>query len=78
MNNDGKLATNKNKHLFTEHVNRRSSRDRPIFARIKYLCDYGTDNCNPICPRVSYEVPDVMLSVSLLFQRAQLGPLEKP
>jgi hypothetical protein len=18
--------------------------------RVKYLCDYGTDNCNPICP----------------------------
>ncbi len=26
--------------------NWRLNRDRPTFARNKYLCDYGTDNCN--------------------------------
>jgi hypothetical protein len=27
--------------------------DRPILARVKYLCDYGTDNCNPVCLNVN-------------------------
>ncbi len=23
--------------------------DCPILARVKYLCDFGFDNCNPVC-----------------------------
>ncbi len=40
------------------------------------MCDYRTDDCNPICPGVSYEAPDVMLSVSLFFKRAHSGLLK--
>jgi hypothetical protein len=52
-------------------------------ATVQYLqglnnCDYGTDNCNPVYPGVSYEASDVMLLVSLLFQQAHSQPLEKP
>ncbi len=58
-------------------VNERLNRDRPIFARVKYLCDYGPDNCNPVCLDVNYEEPNVMMSVSLFFQRAQEWPFYK-
>ncbi len=46
--------------------------DHPVFATVKYLCDYGTNNCNPNCPDVCYEALNVMLSVFLLFKRAHL------
>jgi hypothetical protein len=38
-----------------------------MFARVKYPCDYGTDNCDPVCPGVGYEASDAMLPVSFLF-----------
>jgi hypothetical protein len=70
MNNDGKLATNRNKHRFTKHVNKRLSRDRLICARVKYLYEYRTDNCNCVCPVV-------MLLVSLPFGSLTSGLLKK-
>ncbi len=68
-NNNRKLAMNMNKHLT---YNRRLSRYRSIFASVKYLCDYKTDNCNSVCPSVSYEASDVMLSVSFSFTAGSL------
>jgi hypothetical protein len=41
-----------------------------MYARVQYLCDYGTDNYNPICPGVCCETSDDMLSVSLFFYQA--------
>ncbi len=29
--------------------------DRPIFARVKYHCDYGIDNCNPVLLMLVHE-----------------------
>jgi hypothetical protein len=72
-NNNRKLVTNMNKHWT---YNWRLSCDCPIFARVKYLCDYKTDNCNPVCLGVSYKASDVMLSVSLLFQQLTHGLLK--
>jgi hypothetical protein len=59
-------------------LNGRLNHDRPIFARVKYLCDYGTDNCNPVCLDVNYEESNVMMSVSLFFQQAHKWPFKKP
>jgi hypothetical protein len=78
MNSNRKLATITIRHCFTEHKHCRLNRDSPMFERVKYLYDYGTDNCNPVFLGVSYEASGVMLSVSLPFQRAHLYPLEKP
>jgi hypothetical protein len=52
--------------------------DHPMFAWVKYLVIMKLDNCNPIVSGVYYEASDVMLLVSLLFQRTHFGPLEKP
>jgi hypothetical protein len=41
-----------------------------MFAGVQYLCDYVTDNCNPICLDVCCEASDDMLLVSLFFHRA--------
>jgi hypothetical protein len=67
-----------NKHRVTEHTKLKVKHVCPMFAIVKYLCDYRTDNCNPICPGVSYEASDVMLLVSLLFQQTHSWPLKKP
>jgi hypothetical protein len=42
-----------------------------MFASMKYLCDEGTDNCNPICPVVRCEALGDMLLVSLFFHWAR-------
>jgi hypothetical protein len=55
MNNE-RLATNMNKYWFTEHKNWGLNCDCQIFARIKYLCDFIPNNCNPVCLGVSYEM----------------------
>jgi hypothetical protein len=47
-------------------------------ATILCLVIKKLDNCNPIVSGVYYEASDVMLLVSLLFQRAHFWPLEKP
>jgi hypothetical protein len=60
------------------NIYKRLSRDHPILAKVKYPCDCGTDNCNPVCLDVSYEVSDVMMSISLFFQQAHLWSFEKP
>ncbi len=44
--------------------------DHPMFARVKYICDYGTDNCNPISLNICCEASDDMLSVSLFFHQS--------
>ncbi len=64
-----KLATNTNTDSLNIQ-NRRLNCDCPTFSRIKYPCDYGTDNCSPICLDVCCEESDDMPSVSLLFHRA--------
>jgi hypothetical protein len=52
--------------------------DLPILARVKYLCDYGTDNCNPVCLDVNYEESNIMMLISLFIQQAHKWPFEKP
>jgi hypothetical protein len=37
-----------------------------------------TGQLQPVCLDVSYEASDVMMLVSLFFQRAHLWPFEKP
>jgi hypothetical protein len=39
--------------------------------RVKYLCDYGTDNCNPICPGIKGVTSDVQTRAFLLLQQAE-------
>jgi hypothetical protein len=56
----------------------RLNRDQARFARVKYLDDYRTDNCNHIHLGFCFEAPDDMLSVSMFFHQAHLWPLEKP
>jgi hypothetical protein len=41
-----------------------------MLAWVKYLFDYRTDNCNPVCLGVCYEASDDMRSVSAFFYRA--------
>jgi hypothetical protein len=36
-----------------ECFSKRLNRNCPLLARVKTLCDYGIDNCNPVCLRVS-------------------------
>jgi hypothetical protein len=38
--------------------------------RVKYLCDYGTDNC-PICPGIKAVTSDVQTRAFLLLQQAE-------
>jgi hypothetical protein len=52
--------------------NWRLNRDYPMFARIKYLCDYRTDNCNFICLHFCCEASDDMLSVLCFYQACGL------
>jgi hypothetical protein len=59
-------------------VNKRLNPDHPILARVKYLCDYRTYNCNPVCLDVNYEESTVMMSISLFFQQAHEWPFENP
>jgi hypothetical protein len=49
----------------------------PVLARVKYLCDYRTDNCNPVCLNVNYEKSNVLTRASLPSQRAHKQPFEK-
>jgi hypothetical protein len=58
-------------------LNERLNCDCPIFARVKYLCDYRTDNYNPVCLDVNYEESNITMLVSLLFQQAHNLPFEK-
>ncbi len=51
--------------------NWRLNHDRTMFARVKCLCDYGTDNCNPINPDVCCKASDDILLVSLLLHQAR-------
>ncbi len=37
--------------------------------RVKYLCDYGTDNCNPICPGIKGVTSDVLTRTLSLLQQ---------
>jgi hypothetical protein len=37
--------------------------------RVKYLCDYRTDNCNPICPGIKGVTSDVQTRAFLLPQQ---------
>ncbi len=39
--------------------------------RVKYLCDYGTDNCNPVCPGIKGVTLDVQMRAFLLLQQAE-------
>jgi hypothetical protein len=43
-------------------LNERLNSDRPIFSRLKYLCDYGNDYCNPVCLDVNYEESNIIIS----------------
>jgi hypothetical protein len=42
------LAINKSDTEQKSVFHKRLNCDLPIFARVKYLCDYGIDNCNPV------------------------------
>jgi hypothetical protein len=39
--------------------------------RVKYLCDYRTDNCNPVCPGIKGVTSDVQTRAFLLLQQAE-------
>jgi hypothetical protein len=39
--------------------------------RVKYLCDYGTDNSNPICLGIKGVTSDMQTRAFLLFQQAE-------
>jgi hypothetical protein len=55
-----------NKQTGTELLSvltKRLNRDRSILAWVKYLCDYGTDNCNPVCLNVNYEKSNILTRV---------------
>jgi hypothetical protein len=38
---------------------------------VKYPCDYGTDNCNPICLGIKGVASDVLTRAFLLLQQAE-------
>ncbi len=59
-------------------IQKRLNCDRPILARVKYLCNYGTDNCNPVCLNVNYEKSHLLMRASLPSQRAHKHPFENP
>jgi hypothetical protein len=40
-------------------------------ARVKDLCDYGTDKCNPVCLNVKCEKLNMLTRTSLPFQRPE-------
>ncbi len=39
--------------------------------RVKYPCDYETDNYNPICPGIKGVTSDVLMRAFLLLQQNQ-------
>ncbi len=58
---------------------KRLNHDCPILARVKYLFDYGIDNCNPVllvCQFMSYQQSHFLILFSS--SRFTHGPLEKP
>jgi hypothetical protein len=57
-------------------VKKKLNCDCPILAGIKYLCDYCTDNCNPVCLNVKYEKSNTLMRASLPSQRAHKLPFE--
>jgi hypothetical protein len=57
---------------------KRLNRDHPILAWVKYLWDYGTDNCNPVLPNVNYEKSKGLTRASLPSQRLMSSLLKNP
>ncbi len=45
--------------------------DRPTLAWVKFLCDYGTDNYNPVCPDIKGVTLNVLTRTFLLLQLAE-------
>ncbi len=43
--------------------------------RVKYLCDYETDNCNPICLGIKGVTSDVLTRAILILQQAEYKQL---
>jgi hypothetical protein len=43
-----KLAINNTGTEWLSVFSKRLNHDLPILARVKYLCDYGIDNCNDV------------------------------
>jgi hypothetical protein len=64
-----KLAIN-NRHRIVEGFNKKLNCDFPILAWVKFLGDYGTDNCNPVCLIVNYEKSNGLMRASLPSQWA--------
>ncbi len=56
---------------------KRLNHDRPILAWVKSLCDYGIDNCDPVCLNVKCEKSKVLPLISLPSQQAHEKPFEK-
>jgi hypothetical protein len=52
---NNKLALNKTDTELLSVLMKRLNRNDPILAWVIYLCDYGTDNCNPVCLNGNYE-----------------------
>jgi hypothetical protein len=72
--NDQTKANRIKQNKMNENLSILTSNNRKLATNTNKHC--GTDNWNPICPGLSYEAPDVMLSVSLLFQRSHCGLLK--
>jgi hypothetical protein len=51
-----------------ECYSKRLNCDCPTLARVKYLCDYGTDSCNPVCLDIKGAASDVLTRTFLLLQ----------
>jgi hypothetical protein len=75
---NSKLAANNDADAINHEQKPRGKCWLTYFLEGSISCDYGTDICNPVCPGVCQEAPDVMLLVSLPFQLAHLWPLGNP
>jgi hypothetical protein len=62
MNNTG----NEQMSVFQKRLNF----DSPILTWVKYLCDYGIHNCNPVCRNVNHEKSNVLTRAFLPSQWA--------
>jgi hypothetical protein len=62
-----------NKHRIKTRVSFKNARNVTVkyLQRVKYLCDYGTDNYNRICPGIKGVKLDVQTIAFLLLQQAE-------
>jgi|LakMenEpi03Aug12_release.lakeMendotaPanAssembly.Ray.scaffolds.fasta_scaffold1307571_1 hypothetical protein len=67
---NNKTGNKQHRHSIVECFPKRLNRDRPILPGVKYLCDYGTDNCNSVGLNVSLREINVQMRDFLSSQQA--------